>query len=41
MHIVRTFEIYIKKIYIIKDCSNSVEETAGYSEVLFQKHRPK
>ncbi len=40
MHIIRTFvlhEIYIKK-YIIKDFGNSVEGTAGYIEVLFQKH---
>ncbi len=31
-------EIYIKKI-IIKDFDNSVEATAGYIEVLFQKHK--
>ncbi len=40
MHIVRTFvlhEIYIK--IIIKDFGNSVEATAGYNEVLFQKHK--
>ncbi len=30
--------IYIKKIKM-KDFSNSVEVTAGYIEVLFQKHK--
>ncbi len=47
MHIVRTFvlhEIYILKKIIMKDFGNLVEVTAGYIEVLFQKHnicRPK
>ncbi len=42
MHIVRMFvlhEIYLKTKIIIKDFSNSVEVTAGYIEVLFQKHK--
>ncbi len=30
--------IYLKK-YIIKDFGNSVKVTAGYIEVLFQKHK--
>ncbi len=30
---------YIFKKIIIKDFSNSVEETAGYIEVLFQKQK--
>ncbi len=29
---------YVLKKIIIKDFGNSVEETAGYVEVLFQKH---
>ncbi len=39
MHIVHVcaWNIYLKKI-IIKDFGNSVEVTAGYIEVLFQKH---
>ncbi len=37
MHIVRTFVLH--EIYIIKDFGNSVEVTAGYVEVLFQKHK--
>ncbi len=39
MHIVRTFvrNMYLK-IYLMKDFVNSVEATAGYIEVLFQKH---
>ncbi len=42
MHIVRTFvlhEIYIFFLIIIKDFGNSVEVTAGYVDVLFQKHK--
>ncbi len=32
-------EIYVLKKIIMKDISNSVEVTAGYIEVLFQKHK--
>ncbi len=34
-------EINISKNIIMKDLSNSVKVTAGYIELLFQKHRPK
>ncbi len=37
MHICAPWNIYLKK-YIIKDFGNSVKVTAGYIEVLFQKH---
>ncbi len=41
MNIVRTFcsMKYIFKKVIIKDFGNSVQRTAGYIEVLFQKHK--
>ncbi len=38
VHICAPLNIYIKK-HIIKDFSYSVEVTAGYIEVLFQKHK--
>ncbi len=37
VHVCAPGNIYFKKI-IIKDFGNSVEVTAGYIEVLFQKH---
>ncbi len=38
VHVCAPWNIYLK-IYIIKDFGNSVEVTAGYIEVLFQKHK--
>jgi len=38
VHVCAPWNIYLKK-YIIKDFGNSVEVTAGYIEVLFQKHK--
>ncbi len=37
VHVCAPWNIYLKNI-LIKDFGNSVEVTAGYIEVLFQKH---
>ncbi len=38
VHVCAPLNIYLKKINNIKDFGNSVEVTAGYIEVLFQKN---